>query len=193
MFLTQAHFLLYCQGYNYARCAHSKTILKSIYVMANLTTILSLTLAIFFAMPTAAETKETASGTTATTGDSTTVDARQLVNMPEQTRFIMKQDMLAHLTALNEIIGLLAHRNFNAVAEVAEQRMGRSSMGKHRSTGMGPGRYMPLEMRNVGWSMHDAASELATLAEKSDLEGSYAALQKITTACVICHSSYRTQ
>lgn len=42
---------------------------------------------------------------------------------------------------------------FAATAEVAENRMGNISMGKTRASGMGPGRFMPLEMHNLGWNM----------------------------------------
>ena len=90
---------------------------------------------------------------------SSDVDTRQLVSMPDQARELMRKDMLDHLAALNEIIGYLASNNLDTAADVAEARMGRSSMGKHRSTGMGPGRFMPLEMRKLGWGMHDAATE----------------------------------
>ena len=122
-----------------------------------------------------------------------TNDARIFVEMPEQTRGFMKQDMLDHLVAMNDIIALLDSGDLNALAEVAETRIGRSSMGKYRATGKGPGRYMPLEMRNIGWSMHDAASEMAELAKKGDKAGVIKALHKLTTACVVCHNSYRTR
>ncbi len=125
--------------------------------------------------------------------DSTVGDLRQLVSMPEQTRQIMREEMLDHLSALNEIISYLASNNLDAAADVAETRMGKSTMGKHRGTGMGPGRYMPLEMRNIGWGMHDAATEFSQVAKKGDLKGAYSALQKITTSCVACHYSYRTR
>ena len=120
-------------------------------------------------------------------------DTRQLVSLPVQARELMRKDMLDHLTALNEIIGYLASNNLDAAADVAETRMGRSSMGKHRSTGMGPGRFMPLEMRNLGWGMHDAATAFSKIAKQGDLKNAYSALQKITGSCVACHYSYRTQ
>lgn len=120
-------------------------------------------------------------------------DARQFVSMPEQARALMRKDMLDHLSALNEIIAYLASNNLEAAAEVAEKRMGKSSMGKHRGTGMGPGRYMPLEMRNLGRGMHDAATEFSDITKKGDLKSAYSALQKITNSCVTCHYSYRTQ
>lgn len=120
-------------------------------------------------------------------------DHRQLVSMPDETIQLMRKDMLDHLSALNEIIGLLAGNNLEAAADVAETRMGKSSMGKHRATGMGPGRYMPLEMRNIGWGMHESATELSQAAREGDLKGAYSALQKVTTSCVACHYSYRTR
>ena len=120
-------------------------------------------------------------------------DSRIFVDMPAQARTYMRLDMLDHLIALNEIIGLLASGDLTALAEIAETRIGRSSMGKYRGTGMGPGRFMPLEMRNIGWGMHDAASKLATVAKKGDKEATGKALQELTTACVVCHNSYRTR
>lgn len=120
-------------------------------------------------------------------------DVRQLVSMPDQARDLMRKDMLDHLSALNEIIGYLASNNLDTAADVAETRMGRSSMGKHRGTGMGPGRFMPLEMRNLGWGMHDAATEFSEVAKEGDLKRAYSALQKVTSLCVACHYSYRTR
>ena len=120
-------------------------------------------------------------------------DHRQLVTMPEESRELMRQDMLDHMSALSEIIGHLASNDLDAAADVAENRLGRSSMGKHRGTGMGPGKFMPPEMRSIGWGMHDAASELSTLARQGDLKGAYSALQKVTGSCVACHYSYRTR
>ena len=120
-------------------------------------------------------------------------DHRLLASLPEQSRELMRLDMLNHLSALNEIIGYLAISDFNAAADVAEKRMGKSSMGKHRASGMGPGRYMPLEMRNIGWSMHEAATDFANIAKQGDVKETYIALQKITSACVACHYSYRTR
>lgn len=125
--------------------------------------------------------------------DVANLDPRQFVSMPEQSREFMRQDMLDHLLAFNEIIGYLAENNLEAAADVAESRMGRSSMGKHRASGMGPGRFMPLEMRNLGWGMHDAATEFSNIAKQGDVKKAYSALQKVTSACVACHYSYRTR
>lgn len=120
-------------------------------------------------------------------------DPRQLVSMPAEARALMRQDMLDHLSTLNEVVGHLANNNLTAAAEVAETRMGNSSMGKHRASGMGPGRFMPLEMRNLGWNMHAAASEFSATAKQGDISAAYRALQNITASCIACHYSYRTR
>ena len=120
-------------------------------------------------------------------------DFRQLVSMPDQARQFMREDMLDHLSALNEIIGYLAENKLDAAANVAETRMGKSSMGKHRGTGMGPGRFMPLEMRNLGWGMHESATAFSLVAKEGNLKKAYSALQKVTTSCVACHYSFRTR
>jgi hypothetical protein len=125
--------------------------------------------------------------------DTAVEDSRQLVEMPAQARVYMREDMLDHLAAMSEIMGLMSTEDWVAAAEVAETRMGRSSMGKYRDTGMGPGRFMPLEMRQLGWNMHEAASRFAEVAKTGDGPRAWAALQDVTASCVACHYSYRTR
>jgi hypothetical protein len=122
-------------------------------------------------------------------------DHRQLVNMPDLPRSLMRADMQDHLVAMNEIIGYLAENKLADAAETAEKRMGQSAMGKHAAIarGQGPGRFMPDTMRQMGWNMHDAASEFAKVAKAGDQAKSLAALQQLTSSCVACHMSFRTR
>jgi hypothetical protein len=136
---------------------------------------------------------EESAGDSQSTEKSPGSDHRQLVSMPDQARQLMREDMLDHLSALNEILGYLGENNLDAAADVAETRMGKSSMGKHRATGMGPGRFMPIEMRNLGWGMHESATEFSLVAKEGDLKNANSALQKVITSCVACHYSYRTR
>lgn len=158
--------------------------------MLRTTTLIAATFLLFTLPPAFGED----SGSSATPASVTSIgDARQLVEMPQQVRKVMREDMLQHLAALNELIARLSTNNLDAAAQIAENRLGKSSMGKHRGTGMGPGRFMPPEMRKLGWGMHQAASELAEVARKGDFQGSLAALQKVSGACVSCHYSFRTR
>ena len=149
------------------------------------------TTVLLFAVP-SAHSEEPASDAQSTE-KSPVSDPRQLVSMPDQARQLMREDMLDHLSALSEIIGYLGENNLDAAADVAETRMGKSSMGKHRASGMGPGRFMPIEMRNLGWGMHESATEFALVAKEGDLKSANYALQKVITSCVACHYSYRTR
>jgi len=123
----------------------------------------------------------------------TNTDARTLVTLPESAREFLRQDMQDHLLALNEILSHLADNNLAAAADVAEDRMGFSAMGRHRASGMAPGRFMPPDMHNMGMAMHQAASEFSKVAKSGDTKAVYGALQKLTATCVACHYSYRTR
>ena len=118
-------------------------------------------------------------------------DPRQLVSMPDGASRLLREHMRDHLSALNEIIGHLANDDLEAVAETAENRLGNSSRGRHRGSGMGPGKHMPPGMRQIGRGMHRSASELSLAAAEGDLKGVYSTLQEITGACVACHNGYR--
>jgi len=122
-------------------------------------------------------------------------DNRQLVSMPPLPAALMREDMIDHLAALNEIVALIGENKLAEAGDVAEKRLGRSTMGRMmvKAKGMGPGRFMPPEMHAIGMSMHDAASEFAQLAKAGDRAKAQAALAGITGKCVACHASFRVR
>jgi hypothetical protein len=99
--------------------------------------------------------------------------------------------MLDHLAVLNEINHFLADNDLQAAAEVAETGMGRSLLSKYQDEDMRPGSYMPREMREIGWELHNAATQFAKVARQGDLHKTMLAYHRITGACVACHYSYR--
>lgn len=118
-------------------------------------------------------------------------DLRIFVPMPPAARQIMRDQMKQFLASLSGIQGLLADGELKRAGELAEETMGRTEQGKHR--GQGPGRYMPVPMRNLAWGMHDAASKFAETTATGDVMASYQALQNIQNSCVACHFSYRNR
>jgi len=120
-------------------------------------------------------------------------DLRTLVELPDKASHILLEDMLDHLAVLNEINHFLADNDLQAAAEVAETGMGRSLLSKYQDEGMRPGRYMPREMREIGWELHNAATQFAKVARQGDLHKTMLAYHRITGACVACHYSYRTR
>jgi len=116
-------------------------------------------------------------------------DARQLVKLPEMMQQHMMANMRDHLAAINEILAHMAKDELDKAADVAENRLGMSSLKSHGAGHMA--RFMPEGMRQAGTGMHRAASRFALKAQEGELLPAYRALADITSACVVCHSGYR--
>ena len=120
-------------------------------------------------------------------------DLRTLVEMPERARQILIEDMLDHLAVMNEINRYLSENKLNSAADVAENGMGQSLLSKYQDEALRPGHYMPQEMREVGWELHNAATVFAKAARQGNLQETLTAYHRISSACVACHYSYRTR
>ncbi len=116
-------------------------------------------------------------------------DARQLVEMPDMMRTHMLGNMRDHLTAINEILNHLALDELDQAADVAEDRLGFSSLESHGASHIA--KVMPQGMRDAGTAMHRAASQFARIAQEGDALPAYQKLKDITAACVACHAAYR--
>ena len=118
-------------------------------------------------------------------------DPRQLVELPERMQQHMMSNMRDHLAAIHEILVNLANEEFDQAAQVAESRLGMSSLKSHGASHMG--KFMPEGMRKAGKRMHKAASRFALKAEEGEAVAAYQALSEITSACVGCHAGYRVR
>ena len=116
-------------------------------------------------------------------------DARQLVQMPKMMQEHMMSNMRDHLAAINEILLSMGSGDLDTAAEVAEQRLGMSSLQSHGASQMA--KYMPEGMRQAGMSMHRAASRFAMKVQEGELLPAYKSLSEVTSACVACHTAYR--
>ena len=116
-------------------------------------------------------------------------DSRQLVELPEMMQLHMMSNMRDHLVAINEILITMANDQLDQAAEVAESRLGMSSLESHGASHMS--RFMPEGMRQAGTSMHRAASRFALRAQEGEALPAYSALAEVTSACVACHTNYR--
>ena len=125
----------------------------------------------------------------------TAEDARQLVRLPPPAQEALRQEMLDNLLAVNEILSLVAAGKVREAGDVAESKLGRSAMGKHRDKPFEarPGPHMTPAMHGIGMDGHQAASEFAAAARTGDRDKALALLPNLTTACVACHFSYRTR
>lgn len=116
-------------------------------------------------------------------------DTREKVDMPEAMQEHMLANMRDHLAAIDAILAALGDEDFDTAAEVAEDRLGMSSLESHGARHMA--RVMPEPMRAIGTGMHRAASRFARVAEEGDALEAYRSLQSVTRNCVACHAGYR--
>ncbi|MCB1733611.1 MAG: hypothetical protein H6981_01685 [Gammaproteobacteria bacterium] len=116
-------------------------------------------------------------------------DARAWVPMPTAMQEHMLSNMRDHLAALHDILRNMAAGNLDEAAEIAESRLGVSSLERHGASHMA--NLMPEGMQSVGTGMHKAASHFALKAQEGEVLPAYRALSEVTAACVACHAAYR--
>jgi len=120
-------------------------------------------------------------------------DSRDLVTLPTMMRQHMLANMRDHLLAIGQIQDALADGRFDTAAEIAEERIGMSSLATHGAAHLAP--YMPRPMQAIGMQMHRAASQFALAAQDASVDGDLAralkSLSAITQQCIACHAAYR--
>jgi hypothetical protein len=122
-------------------------------------------------------------------------DNRQLVAFPDAMRAHTLANMRDHLRTIHEIEAALAAERYTEAAQLAEQRLGMTSLAMHDASHLAA--YMPAPMREMGSGMHRAASRFAIAAQDAsathDVRPALAALAEVTRHCVACHAAYRLQ
>jgi hypothetical protein len=120
-------------------------------------------------------------------------DTRQRVTFPDALCDHTLANMRDHLSALGELQDALDPGRFNTAVELAEQRVGMSSLMQHGAREVA--RFMPQGMQGAGTTMHRTASQLATIAKDasvtSDLRPAPTALARLNKSRVACHAGYR--
>lgn len=122
-------------------------------------------------------------------------DARQPVKFPKTLREHTLANMRDHLLALQEIQDALAKQEYDRAGDIAEHRLGMSSLKLHGAHDVA--KYMPKGMQEAGTAMHRNASRFALASRDAgatgDVKPALAALASTTAQCVACHSGYRVQ
>jgi len=125
----------------------------------------------------------------------TGADGRVAVKFPAMLKEHTLANMRDHLQTLSEIQGYLAEHDFDHAAEIAEKRLGMSSLSLHGAHEVA--KYMPKGMQDAGTDMHHSASQFALAMQEAaidhDVPRALAALNKVTQACVACHAGYRLE
>lgn len=86
-------------------------------------------------------------------------DKRKLVEMPKMMQQHQLANMRDHLKAIDEILMNMGKGELDKAADIAEARLGMSSLSLHGASHMA--KVIPKEMGAIGTSMHKAASRFA--------------------------------
>lgn len=120
-------------------------------------------------------------------------DARQVVDFPEPMRTHTLANMRDHLLALQEIQQALADAAHDRAADIAEKRLGLTSLQSHGAEHVA--KIIPPGMQAIGTEMHRSASrfavEAANVGATGNVKPALAALSRVTGQCVACHAGYR--
>lgn len=120
-------------------------------------------------------------------------DRREAVAFPEPMRSHTLANMRDHLAALAEIQDALSKADYDRAAEVAEARLGMSSLQAHGAHELS--RHMPQAMQDAGVAMHRSASQFAIAAKDAsvtgDLKAAIGSLARVNQTCVACHAGFR--
>lgn len=123
------------------------------------------------------------------------IDTRLEVHFPAKLREETLANMRDHLLALQQIQEALSKYEFDLAADIAEQRLGMSSMALHGAHEVA--KYMPDGMKMIGSAMHRNASRLAIAAKDvgatGDLKPVFEAMSNVTAQCVACHAGFRVR
>jgi hypothetical protein len=130
-----------------------------------------------------------------TPNDGAHTDSRQLVKYPEPLRIHTLANMRDHLLTMGRIQEALASGSFDKASDLAEQRLGMSSLEMHGAHEVA--KYMPKGMQDAGAAMHHSASKFAMVAKDAsvtgDLKPVLSSLASLNQTCVACHAAYRLQ
>lgn len=122
-------------------------------------------------------------------------DVRQLVKYPTALRIHTLANMRDHLQTMGDIQEALSKGSFDKASELAEQRLGMSSLEMHGAHEVA--RYMPSGMQDAGSAMHHSASKFALIAKDAsvtgDLKAALTSLHQLNQTCVACHAAFRLQ
>ena len=122
-------------------------------------------------------------------------DSRVAVAFPAPLRAHTLENMRDHLLTLQRIQDALARDAYDDAAQLAESRLGLSSLEAHGAHEVA--RYMPRGMQDIGMGMHKAASRFALEATSAgatgDVRKALGALAEVTSRCVACHAAYKLE
>lgn len=125
-------------------------------------------------------------------------DARTMIELPDNIEHKMLVNMRDHIAALDDIIQAVEAGKFEKAEEIAESRLGWSSLVRRGDQEVADHWVKP--MQKMADQMYRSASNFVIVAQNASVEDSkegyqkvLAALGDVTSACRSCHEAYRVR
>lgn len=115
-------------------------------------------------------------------------DTREEITVPAVVTHMVRAEMRQMLVALNRVLGAAADDDAAGVAEAA--RAGGTAIAVDMDPALADA--LPGEFMQLGMATHRAFDAVAEAAEaRSGTDSILAALHRLTSNCVACHTTYR--
>ena len=125
-------------------------------------------------------------------------DSRQLINVPKNIEKKMLVNMRDHIVALDEIIGAVETSEYEKAEDIAEFRLGWSSLVRLGDQEVAD--HWAAPMQKMADDMYRSASNFVIVVQNASADESkesykkiVGAMGKVTTACRNCHETYRVR
>ena len=125
-------------------------------------------------------------------------DTRTIVKLPSDIEKKMLVNMRDHIGALDDIIQAVQAGEYDEAQEVAESRLGWSSLVRRGDQEVA--NHWAKPMQKMADQMYRSASDFVIVAQNASVEDSKESYQKvlsalgeITAACRGCHQTYRVR
>jgi hypothetical protein len=125
-------------------------------------------------------------------------DTRTMVKLPSDIEKKMLVNMRDHIGALDDIIQAVQAGEYDEAQEVAESRLGWSSLVRRGDQEVA--NHWAKPMQKMADQMYRSASDFVIVAQNASVEDSKESYQKvlsalgeITAACRGCHQTYRVR
>jgi hypothetical protein len=126
-------------------------------------------------------------------GSASGEDTRIAIDLPPDVRTLFLEHMRTHMMSLDAVVQLMAAGKIKDAGTLARKEM---AIGQ----GLGIGRHMPPEFRDMGFEFHRAADDFARItaeaAEPPDGAGWLRlmnGLAHVTMQCNGCHGAFRVK
>ena len=111
------------------------------------------------------------------------------IELPDQLKAYVIENMRQNLAAFDEIVDSLAHNKLSHAANIAETYLGNNAKSSKRNEALKE--YLPIGMQQFNNDLANAASHFSQTAKTGDAMQALASFEKVSSACVLCHSAYK--